>query len=274
MTPLVFQRSASVDVAGLFFIEPVNLRIVEWPSIAQFGAATLVLFFAFAGAESALGAGGEIKNPSRTIPRGLLLGVSGIFLLYVLLQMVAQGTLGAALANNTEAPLVAAATVVFGGWGAKLLMAGVVISIFGCLSADVLSTPRVVFAAARDGLLPAFLTKVHPRHRTPHVAIMLYAATGCAFALSGSFRGLAVVASGSILLIYLAVSLAVLRLRARDGVVGSGSFRIPGGATVPLLSALVIAWLLAQMTVDEAIGLAMLVAASGVIYGARAIKGS
>jgi len=158
---------------------------------------------------------------------------------------------------------------VFGNWGTQLLLLGMVISIFGCLSGDVLNTPRVIFASARDGLLPGVLARVHPKHHTPHVAILFYALAGCAVALTGTFKQLAVVASGSILLVYLGVSLAVLALRRRGGEAPSGHFRIPGGPIVPVLSAVVILWLLSQMTAGEAIGVGALLAVIVVIYLAR-----
>jgi amino acid transporter len=264
LVPLVL-----LAVVGLFFISFDNLAIVEWPSLQNFGAAALFLFFAFSGAETALNSSGEISNPAKTIPRGLLLGVGGIFTLYVALQVVAQGTLGPELANNTAAPLAAAATVVFGSWGAQLMLLGMVISIFGCLSGDVLNTPRVIFASARDGLLPGVLARVHSRYHTPHVAILLFAAAGGIAALSGTFAQLAVVASGSLLLVYLGVSLSVLVLRHRKGPPSAGQFRIPGGPIVPVLSAVVILWLLSQMTASQATGAGALLAITGVTYFAR-----
>ena len=112
--------------------------------------------------------------------------MSSIFILYVGIQTVAQGALGHELANNTEAPLVAVATQVFGDWGAKMLLAGGAISIFGTLSGDMLAAPRVVFASARDGLLPRVLARVHPTYQTPYVSIVFFAAVACAFALSES----------------------------------------------------------------------------------------
>ena len=256
-------------VVGLFAINRDYLVIVDWPGLRDLGAATLVLFFAFGGAETALNSSGEIRDPVKTIPRGLLLGVGGIFILYVALQLVAQGTLGPELANNSQAPLAAAATIVFGTWGAQLLLLGMIISIFGCLSGDVLNTPRVIFASARDGLLPGVLATVHPKHHTPHIAILFYAATGCVFSLTGTFKQLAVVASGSILLVYLGVSLAVIGLRRRMGPPSAGQFRIPGGPIVPVLSSGVILWLLSQMTASEAIGVGALLAVTIVICFAR-----
>jgi len=251
---------------GLFVINFDNLTIVRWPAAGEIGAAALILMFAFAGAEAALSASGEIEDPAKTVPKGLLLGMSGIFILYVGIQTVAQGTLGPELANNTEAPLVAVATEVFGDWGAKMLLVGGVISIFGTLSGDMLTTPRVVFASAVDGLLPRVLARVHPTYQTPYISIIFFAAVACAFALSGTFKPLAVVASGSILIIYIGVSLAVIGLRRRDGEPAGDQFKIPGGYAVPILSSLVVLWLLSQLTADEAMGLAVLVAASAAIY--------
>jgi amino acid transporter len=254
---------------GLFAINIRYLVITEWPTAAGLGAAALILFFAFAGAEAGLHASGEIEDPARTVPRGLLLGLGGLLLLYLGVQTVAQGVLGPELANNTEAPLTAAAKAVFGDWGARMLLAGGVISIFATVSGDMLAAPRVVFAAARDGHLPAILARVHPRYKTPYFAIVAFAVAICVLAVSGTFKPLAVVASGSILVVYAGVSLAVLRFRQRDGLPPRGSFVLPAGPTIPGLSFLVVAWLLWQLTPAEATGLAALVGASVLIYGLR-----
>jgi len=251
---------------GLFAMNFENLVIPEWPPLGNIGAGALVLVFAFSGAESALSASGEIKDPSKTVPRGLLVGLGGILILYIGLQTVAQGTLGAELANNTEAPLAATATAVFGDWGAKMLLIGGVISIYSTVSGDLLNTPRVLFASARDGSLPGAFAKVHPKHRTPYVAIAFYAAAICVIALSGTFRPLAVLASGSILMIYGAVCLAVLRLRQRDGEPKPGHFKLPGGPIIPLLGAVIIGWLLSQLAPEEAIGLGALIGVSVIYY--------
>jgi amino acid transporter len=256
---------------GLFAINFENLAITEWPSISSIGAGAIVLFFAFAGAESGLSASGEIKNPSKTVPMGLLVGLTGILALYVGLQTVAQGVLGPELANNVEAPLAAVATEVFGEWGAKMLLVGGVISIYSTVSGDMLSAPRVVFASARDNNLPKFLATVHPKYKTPYVSVIFFAAVVCTFALSGTFKPLAVLASGSILVIDGGVSLAVLRLRHRDGEPSAGQFKLPFGSAVPVLSCLVVGWLLWQLTAGEAIGLAAMVGISALVYAIRIV---
>ena len=258
-------------VVGLAAINVENLAIPEWPSAQQLGAGAIMLFFAFTGAESALSASGEIKNPSKTVPMGLLFGIGGLLVLYIGLQTVAQGVLGPELANNTEAPLAAVAVEVFGGWGGKMLLVGVVISIFGAISGDMLGAPRVIFASSLDGNLPRFLSKVHPKYKTPYVAVIFFAIVVCAFALSGTFRYLAVFATGSLLLIDLGVSLAVLRLRQRDGLPKAGEFQLPFGPLIPLLSCLIVGWLLVQIPAEEAISIAGLIGATVVVYAVRAM---
>ena len=255
--------------AGLFVINIEYLAIPEWPSAASIGASTILLFYAFNGAESALNASGEIQNPSKTVPLGLLLGLGGILLLYVGLQTVAQGVLGPELANDTEAPLVAVATAVFGDWGGKMLIAGVVISIYSNLSGDLLGGPRIVFASSLDNNLPRFLGKVHPKYKTPHIAIIFFAVVIGVFALSGTFKYLAVVATGSLLLVDLGVILAVLRLRQRDGLPKDGEFRLPFGPVIPLLSCAIVGWLLLQVPLNEAATIVTLVCACAVIYAIR-----
>jgi amino acid transporter len=256
--------------AGLFVIDLDNLRSPEWPSAASFGAGTVLLFYAFNGAESALSSSGEIKNPAKTVPLGLLFGLCGVLVLYVGLQVVSQGVLGPELANNTAAPLVAVATAVFGDWGGKMLIAGAVISIYSTVSGDMLNGPRVIFASARDGNLPGFLGKVHADYRTPAAAIVCYALVVGVFALSGTFKYLAVVATGSLLLVDLGVILAVLKLRRRDGLPGPGQFRLPFGPLIPLLGFGFVSWLLLQMQREETITIVAMVGLCILAYLVRA----
>jgi APA family basic amino acid/polyamine antiporter len=258
-------------VVGLFHIDVNNLAITEWPSASSIAAGTIILFYAFTGAESALSASGEIKNPAKTVPLGLLFGLCGILLLYVGLQTVSQGVLGPELANNTKAPLVAVATEVFGDWGGKMLIVGAVISIYSALSGDMLGGPRVIFASSQDNNLPKIFGKVHPKYKTPYVAILFFAIVVAVFALSGTFMYLAGVATGSLLLIYFAVSLAVLRFRKRDGMPREGEFTAPFGFVIPILSCVFVGGLLLQLPADEALTVGALVGICVAVYGVRAV---
>jgi APA family basic amino acid/polyamine antiporter len=153
--------------AGLPAIHWENLAVKTWPPLDSLGATSLLLFFAFGGPELALTPSGEVQDPSRTVPRAILLGLAGVLALYLSVQGVAQGVLGMELAEHKGAPLAAAAARVLGNSGRSLLVLGATPSIFATLSGSLLATPRALFAAAKDGLLPPSLAAVHPRFRTP-----------------------------------------------------------------------------------------------------------
>ncbi len=251
---------------GWIGVSAKNLQWSQLPSIKDFGEGSLILFFAFAGGEMALNTSGEIRNPKRTIPLGLFLGVGSVVLLYILIQTVSQGVLGAELAINKEAPLAAVAKKLMGEFGLVLMISGAVISIFGTLSGGILSYPRLLFAGAKDGLLPAFLAKVHPKFATPYLAVCTYALLVLIFAISGSFRQLIIVSSASLLLIYVAVVLSTIKLRLRKDPSPPGSFRIPGGIAIPSFTLVLIAWFLSRLSKPEAAGIALLILALVIIY--------
>jgi basic amino acid/polyamine antiporter, APA family len=265
-------------VAGMFVLHPSYLKWHGFPPVADIGRASLVLMFAFTGVEGPLTSSGEVSNPARTVPRAVLLGLSTVALLYAGLQIVSQGVLGPALATITDAPLGAVAERALGGPGRTLIILAAIVSTLGYVSGDMLATPRLLFAFARDGLLPARLGAVHARFRTPHVAIITYAASSCALAVSGSFRMLAVLSAVGILLVDLACCLAVLELRRNDvRVVGvsratgaaNAPFRVPGGPIVPLLASAVVVWLLTSARAVEFLAAAAVVAIAAVLYWLR-----
>ena len=236
------------------------------PSASTLGRGVLLLMFAFIGGESSLSASGELRNPSRTVPLGLLMGVATVVSIYFGLQLVAEGVLGADLPAQTTTPLAAVAEQLMGPWGRSLLLGAVSLSIFGTINGDLLVSPRCLYAAAKDGLLPAPLAKVHPRFQTPYVAILVFAAIACALAVLGAFKPLAILGTASVLLVDVFVCLAVLRLRQRGVQTADAPFVIPGGPLVPILGAAVCVWVLTNLSRDELLGLSALVFFSGGLY--------
>jgi APA family basic amino acid/polyamine antiporter len=242
-------------VAGIFWVDPANLAFGGWPSSLSLGEASILLFFAFGGGEGALSTSGEIRNPQRTVPRGLLLGVGAVITLYVSIQLVSQGVVGSELVEHTEAPLAEVARRIIGPVGGSLLVFAAAISIFGTLSGSIMQYPRILYAGGRDGSAPAFLSRVHPKFVTPVYAIVAYALLDFTFAISGGFEKLAVISSAALLLTYLGVVLATIKFRWTKGDNGAqGAFRIPGGWTVPILSVIVIVWFLTQLPAKDWIG--------------------
>jgi len=258
---------------GVFAIDPANLAWSGVPSAGQIADGSLLLVFAFMGIEIAVTPGGEIRDPARTVPRGILAGLAIITLLYIAVQLVAQGVLGTGLAESRTAPLAAVAEVGLGGGGRAIILVGTILSTFGYLAGDMLSSPRVLYAFGRDGHLPAVFGRVHPRFQTPHVAIIVHAAAALGFALSGTFESLVVLSVVSTLIIYLICAISVLVMRRRDLRTTAAPFTVPGGPAVPLLACGVVLWLLSRATRAEFIAVAVMLAVAVVLYFARTVIG-
>ncbi|MEO8577848.1 MAG: amino acid permease, partial [Gemmatimonadales bacterium] len=201
---------------GAFAINPQNLTWPGFPSAGEISRASVLLIFAFMGVESALTPSGEVKNAVRTVPRAIAIALIAVTILYILIQVVTQGILGAELATNTKAPLAEAAGRVLGSSGKFLILAGAAISTFGFVAGDMLASPRGLFALGRDGLLPSIVGRVHERFRTPHVAIVIHAVAAAALAISGSFAGLVALSVLSALIVYLICCLATIQLQRKN----------------------------------------------------------
>jgi amino acid transporter len=248
-----------------FFLSSANLAPLEAPSAAAVSRASFLLIFAFCGVESALLPSGEVKDVARTVPRAIFIAMIGVTLLYVALQVTAQGMLGADLAASPT-PLADAAGRMFGPAGRTLLLVGATVSMFGYVSGMILAVPRALFAFARDGYLPRVVASVHPRFHTPHVAIALQAALTCALAVTSTFEGLAVLANLSVLLLYGACSLAAWRLRRLDVRTGGVPFRVPAAGVVSAAACLVILWLLTGARPEEWTAIAAALAAATLLF--------
>jgi len=275
--PLLF-----IIFIGFKDIDITNLYFESIPSLKKLGEVSLVLFFAFQGAEIGLSISGEVMQPQKTIPRAIFLSVLFILILYILIQTVSQGILGNELANYKDNPLGEVAKRIFGPVGLTLISIGAAVSMFGSVSGGVLSNPRVIFSASKDGVIPVdLLSSIHKKFATPHVAILVYATSAFLFASFGGFKQLAVISSAAILIIYLGVALAVIKLR-RKGIEAkkAGSFRIPGGYTVPVLSVIIILFFLSSLTAGEikttliSIGLLSLIYAGIHLYNENRSKKS
>ena len=238
----------AIIIFGFSDIKTANLHWGNLPSFNTFGNTILVLFFAFLGFESALNVSGEIKNPKRTIPLSILIGGLLVLIVYLLLQTVTQGILGANMEAVKNAPLAAVAEKIIGPVGGIILLIAAAISCFGNVSGDLLLMPRLLFAGANDGIFPKFLGKVHPRFATPYWAIITYGVLIFIFSISGGFKQLAILASAAILIIYLAVILATIKLRKKKPAGAEKGFRMPGGLTIPFIAIVAIVWLLTSLT--------------------------
>ena len=256
--------------AGIFFIHPANIGWSAWPSSKSLGDAVILLIFAFVGIEVALIPSGEVKNPARTVPRAAYLALILTTIIYIMIQLVAQGTLGSDLANYKDAPLAEAAAKFLGNIGRTTLLAGATISAFGFVTSDILSSPRMIFAFGRDGALPAWFAHVHPRYRSPDVAIITYAVLAFGLSVSGTFEQLAVLSNVAVLLMYLLCCAACWFLVQRDIRADGRPFNFPGMKIVPALAIIAIILILAHATLWEFEVNGILLALASIVYLMRA----
>jgi basic amino acid/polyamine antiporter, APA family len=257
---------------GVFFVRPEALA---WPSLPGGGAvsdAALLLIYAFVGTEVALVPSGEVSDPSRTVPRAVFLALATTTALYTLIQIVAQGVLGADLARATDAPLADASARFLGPTGRSLMIAGASISMLGYVGGDMLGSPRMLFAFGRDGFLPAVFARVHSRYRTPSVAIVTHAVVVCALATAGSFAGLLVMANVAVLSLYLLCCAAAWELTRRDVRTGGRPFTVPGGGTVPIAACGAILVILSRATRQEFQAEAAVLGVATILFGLRSLR--
>jgi basic amino acid/polyamine antiporter, APA family len=254
-------------IAGLSAVHRANFVQTVAPSTEGLGRAVILAFFLLTGMEVSLSASGEVTQPARTIPRALAIGILSATILYVGIQVTAQGILGASL-SQSSVPLVDAMARISPGLR-LLLLAGAALSMLGFVSSDILGSPRILFAFARDGLLPRALGRVHPRTHAPHIAILCYATLAIVLALTGTFAELAVLAALASAGLYAAGCAAAWRL-ARNGVAHAGTplnFRWLGSAMAVGITSMLVMIALASRA--EILGLFAAIGISATVYAVQ-----
>jgi APA family basic amino acid/polyamine antiporter len=231
--------------AGVFWLDPHRSPAWTLPEPAGLRQAGLLLIFAFGGFEFAVVPGEEVVNPKRNVPIALLTAIAFVVVLYLLIQFVAQSTLPDLATSAT--PLASASRRFLGPFGGFLLAAGGILSTMGTNGGNLLVTPRVIYAMAEAEQLPSMFARVHPRYRTPYIAVVTTTLLGWAFAVSSQFAALIALSAIARLLYYAATCLAlpVFRRTMPDA---ERRFAVPGGAAIPIAAAAMSAWLLLGST--------------------------
>src|SRR5262245_11126433 len=157
------------------------------PATPSFGAAMVPVLFAYGGWQTAAFVGGEVKDPARTLPRGMVLGVLGVIALYLAVNVACLRVLGAEGLAATPAPAAALMRAAFGETGARVLAFGVAASTLGFLSQSMLTAPRVYYAMAADGLFFRGIARVNERTHAPVRAVVLQGAAAMLLALTGEY---------------------------------------------------------------------------------------
>ena len=183
--------------------------------LGSMGLALVSILWAYDGWADLSFASGEVKDPQRNLPRAIILGTLAIIVIYALTNVAYLYV--NPIGTVAQSQLVAADTMLalFGRAGVVLVSVFVMISSFSSLNGSMLASPRIFFAMADDGLFFEPIARVHPRYRTPYVAILLAAVLGIALVLSRSFEALTDTFVLAIWPFYALGVAAIYRLRRR-----------------------------------------------------------
>ena len=229
--------------------------------LTAFGAALVPVIFSYGGWQTATFIAGEIKEPRKNLPRGLIIGVVGVVVLYLAANVVYVSVLGTTGLAASSAPASEVMRRALGDMGARIIAAGIAISTAGFLSQSMLTAPRVYFAMAKDGLFFNVVGMVHPRSRAPIVAIALQGVLAILIALLGTYERILnyVVSVDTIFFGLTACCIFVFRKREP-----AGPNRVPGHPVTTILF-IAVCWLVVINTVyrypeNTLIGIAILLA--------------
>ena len=259
----VINLTTIAKFGGLAFIVVLAL-FIGWPQtgghftpmvpegsvkFGAFGLALVSVLWAYDGWADVSYVAGEVTEPKKNLPRAIIGGTLAVMAIYVLANVGYMAVLPIEEIRTSRLVAADVAEKLIGRAGVVFVSTTVMISTFGTLSAVLLTSPRVLFAMADDGMLFAPIAKVHPKYQTPYVAIALVATLGLIFVLLLRFEKLADTFVIAMIPFYALGVAAVYRLRRRPGY--SPSFKTPGYPVVPALFIASVAYLLLNALMDE-----------------------
>jgi len=268
-----FLGHGGLDVLGVFGRSQVPEAFFPYGTMPVFTTAALV-FTSYLGFVQIATVAGEIKAPSRNLPRAMIGSVVLVGMLYVLTIFIGTSLLGSAqLAEMGETAVVNVGRSVAGTFGAAALLGGGLLATLSSANASILSASRSIYALSRDDLVPDRVQRINRRYRTPHVALLLAGGPITGLILFGRVEVLAEVASLLHLFMYGLICVALLVLRWSPPRGYAPSFRCPGHPVVPVLGALASFGLVAFMNpLSIGIGGGILLATAGwYLYYARTV---
>lgn len=252
--------------------QPILDQPISANLVIAFGSAMTPVLFAYGGWQTSSFLGGEVRDPKKTLPRALVLGVIGVILVYTSVNFVYVRALGPAGLAGTMTPASTVMRMLFGPRGGSLIAAGIAFSAFGFLGQSMLTAPRVYFAMAEDGIFFRSVAWINPRTHVPVLAILLQGVWAIVIALTGTYAQVVnyVVAMDSLFFGLTAICLLVLRRRAKQEGSTSVDYRVPGHPWTTLLFIaaewIVVASTFAHDPKRSSIGLAIAIAGLPAYY--------
>jgi APA family basic amino acid/polyamine antiporter len=229
--------------------------------LTAIGAAMVPVLFSYGGWQTASFVAGEIREPQRNLPRALLIGVTGVVVLYLLVNIACLYVLNPEGLAKTTTPASDVMRVALGPVGANLIAAGIAISTLGFLSQGMLTAPRVYFAMADDGLFFKSVARVHSQTRVPIVAIALQGLLAIVIAFWGRYEEILSYVVSVDFIFFGLTALCLFRLRRQDK---AGGIRVLGHPFTTMLF-VAICWIVVANTIyrypaNTLIGLGILLA--------------
>jgi APA family basic amino acid/polyamine antiporter len=234
-------------------------------TVAGFGLALVSVLWVYDGWADVSFVAGEVENPRKNLPRALIIGTSGIILIYLLANLAYLAVLPVDEIRTSKLVAADVADKLLGPAGVAFVATVVMISTFGGLNGSMFTGPRILFAMADDNLLFKGMSKVHPRFKTPYVSISVAAVLAAVFVLLGTFEQLADAFVTAIVPFYALAVASVYALRKRPDY--DPAFRVPGYPVVPLIFIVSTAMLLINAIIDPSSRWQTLGVLGGILIG-------
>jgi APA family basic amino acid/polyamine antiporter len=236
--------------------------------LGNFGITLVLIFWAYAGFEISTIPAGEIRDPGKTIPKAIVIGISIVIVFYLVTNIVLFGVMPTSQLGNSSTPLATATDLALVSLPILALICrtivggGALISVAGSDESGIIGTSRLGYALAADGLFPGIFAKIHPRFKTPYLGIIIEgAAAFVAAAAASTSADLGMLIAVSVFFMaasYLATSLSIFFLR-KKGL--QAQFHLRGGLAIPIFGAVFSIILITQCALIQIVlGLILLLA--------------
>ena len=232
-------------IVGAFFVKPDNWTPFAPHGIRGIGSAAAIIFFAYIGFDAVSTAAEETRNPQRDMPIAMIASLLICTVIYVFVAIVLTGMLKWDRLGTAQ-PLATAFSEIGLNWAAGIISIGAIFATTSVLMVFQLGQPRIFFSMARDGLLPQWAAKIHPRFQTPHITTILTGVVVAVFACFTNITEVVELTNIGTLFAFVLVSIGILVLRKTDPQ-RHRPFRTPFIPWVPLLSVVFCLYLMIEL---------------------------